>query len=127
MPFLTFDLLEAGVPFEPVELEIGADLLARYSIVLGSRIEGPPGMVAPGFAPILARRSYLSQYTMPPGGVLIGQSVAWFAPVRMGRLEVRARVASTAAGRRPIATIETTIHQGQAGPAARIETTVSWP
>jgi hypothetical protein len=127
-PELTFELLRSGLRFEPVDCVIDADFVARYAAALGEVGEPSPGTVPPGLASILARRSYLERHSMPPGGVLLGQSVAWFAPARLGwPLRLQAAVGSTRVGSRRIAAIETLVHQGGEEPLARIETTVSWP
>jgi acyl dehydratase len=125
---LTFELLQSGLRFESVEWTIGTELVASYAAALGEVGETPPGTVPPGLAPILARRRYLACHSMPQGGVLLGQSVAWFAPAHVGRpLRLQAAVASTRVSSRRIAVIETLVRQGGEEPLARIETTVSWP
>jgi hypothetical protein len=126
---LTFEALAPGLRFAPQEVTITPAQLAGYAEALGADSSAGEDVVPPGFAGILARRSYLSGYRMPPGGVLLSQSVIWSAPARLGgplRVEAGVRSAREHKSRR-IVVIDTLIFQIAREPVATVETVVSWP
>jgi len=126
--YLSFTELHEGTSFAPTASVISSDQVRVYRRVLGLVADDRPGLVPAGFAGILARRGYLHGNSMPPGGIMLGQSVRWLRPARVDEpIEVRARVSSRFERKsHRIVVIECELSQ-DGDPVARIETTVSWP
>lgn len=74
---LDFDKLEPGFSFAPVQLCVSRAMLRAYDRALGRPRRGPSLAVPPALLAVLTRRSYLSRHSMPPGGVLLRQGLAW--------------------------------------------------
>jgi acyl dehydratase len=128
-PVLEFEALAAGLRFDRVMYTVTEEMIAAYVGALGSASAAPTGVVPPGFAGLFARASYLSAYTMPPGGVLLSQSMCWIGPVRVGEavtLRATVRLAEERGGRRTV-TIETLASDRSGEQVAAIETVVAWP
>jgi acyl dehydratase len=73
---LDFDKLEPGFGFAPVRMLVSRPMLRSYALVLG-REQQESLAVPPALLAVLARRAYLSRNSMPPGGVLLRQDLAW--------------------------------------------------
>ncbi len=104
---LLYDDLEVGSEFPPLRYEVTADLVTAYSIAIGDHNRlyrdadeaGPLGLsvpvAPPGLSGIWGRLSYLTERTMPAGGILVGQDFLFHQPVPVGTtLLVRATVAA---------------------------------
>ncbi len=104
-PELTYADLPEGRQFPQMAYEITPELVASYVAATGddnpaytddakARSVGLTGRIAPpGLAGIWGRQAYLQGRRMPPGGILVGQDMAFMRPVRVGSvLMVQAEV-----------------------------------
>lgn len=104
-PELTFADLPPGRSFRPLKFPVTPDLVKEYMETVGDHhplyfdeklarkksLKTP--LAPPGLAAIYARLSYLQDYTMPSGGVLVKQEFEFHDPVYIGEiLEIRAQV-----------------------------------
>jgi hypothetical protein len=84
---MTYDRMMLGRRFTPVEFRVGADTLAAYRGIVGRQASSTPvGLLA-----IYARRAYLTEGTMPSGGVMAGLEI-----VNAGVLPLETRLTATA-------------------------------
>ncbi|HZQ26227.1 MAG TPA: MaoC family dehydratase [Acidimicrobiales bacterium] len=94
--FLTFASLHPGRTLGPGPFPVTAGLVSAYVDITGdanpiytddgaARAAGFDGPVMPpGLAGVWARRSYLTEHRMLPGGVMAGQNVELYLPVSVG-------------------------------------------
>lgn len=105
-PLLLKDI-HVGRKFAPLKFPLTRELVIAYCEAVGetnplfrdpdaARSAGFAGCVAPpGLAGIFGRQAYLAEYSMPPGGVLAGQTIEFHAPALVGEtLTVEAKVAA---------------------------------
>lgn len=125
---LEFDKLEPGFSFTPVQLSVTRAMLRAYDRVVGrprrDSLAVPPPLLA-----VLARRSYLSSHSMPPGGVLLRQGLAWrrlaFAGEEiLGRAVVLER---SEVGERRAVTIRSVLHGAGGARVATATAKLGWP
>lgn len=74
---MTYEAMSLGRRFTPVAFEVNDDLLASYAKISGQ----PPSKVPIGVLAIYARRAYLTEGTMPSGGVMATLELAYAAPI----------------------------------------------
>lgn len=97
-PTLLYEDLTPGRKFAPLVFPLDRKLVDRYQrLIEGTeeRYTGPNSLAPLGLATVWARKSYLEEYSMPPGGVLLGQTITSLAPTQVGEvLYVQAEVVS---------------------------------
>ncbi|MCW3003135.1 MAG: hypothetical protein JWQ20_2433 [Conexibacter sp.] len=128
LPELHWDVLEPGRTFRPLVLSVTAEMVREHALVLGADHDLYERYVPPGFAGILGRRSYLEDFRMPPGGVLLRQSIRWLAPALLDEpIEAVATVRTREErdGRRRVV-IDTDARQS-ATTVCEIEMSLGWP
>ncbi|DAC36940.1 MAG: hypothetical protein QF530_10030 [SAR202 cluster bacterium] len=99
-PELLYSELEVGRTFEPFTFHLTETLVNEYRTALGvwpqsvEESESEGREIAPaGLWGIWGRQAYLRDYTMPGGGILVGQDMEFSAPVFVGDvLNVQATV-----------------------------------
>lgn len=84
LPLLTFDSMRPGRRFRTLDFTVTPERVERYREATDDAVDYE-GCVPPAFGAILARLAYLQDHRMPPGGVLLRQSVQWLAPALVGR------------------------------------------
>jgi hypothetical protein len=102
--------LRVGRRFGPYPTVVDDAQLAAYAAVTGSG-PGLAGLVPAGLAGVLARRAYLADYDMPPGGVMLGQDLHFRGDIPANtELLLTAEVESVStAGRRPYVELRSTV------------------
>jgi hypothetical protein len=73
---MTYERMALGRRFTPVELTVDAATLGAYRAIAGRVSDTPVGLLA-----IHARRAYLSEGTMPSGGVMASLEVEALGPM----------------------------------------------
>ncbi|HEV7656733.1 MAG TPA: hypothetical protein VGP36_18620 [Mycobacteriales bacterium] len=73
---MTYDRMALGRRFTPVGFTVDAATLAAYRSIAGRVSDTPTGLLA-----IQARRAYLSEGTMPSGGVMASLEVETLGPL----------------------------------------------
>jgi hypothetical protein len=73
---MTYERMALGRRFTPVEFTVDAATLAAYRAIAGRVSDTPVGLLA-----IHARRAYLSEGTMPSGGVMASLEVEALGPM----------------------------------------------
>ncbi len=128
LPELSWDLLEPGRTFRPLRLAVTRDMVADHAEIIGADDDLYRRYVPAGFAGILGRRAYLEDYRMPPGGVLLRQSIRWLVPAVLDQpMEATATVGDREErqGRRRVA-IGIVVRQSSVT-VCEIETSLGWP
>jgi acyl dehydratase len=120
---MTYERMALGRRFTPVEFIADAATLAAYRVIAGRVSAAPVGLLA-----IQARRAYLSEGTMPSGGVMASLEVETLGPMPPDtRLRAAAVVTDRAERKgRGWVTIDVSV---TAGPAefARVRVLGVWP
>lgn len=126
-PPLTADELRVGRVFGPHPTTVGGAELAAYTAVTGEPTD-PAADVPPGLVGVLARRAYLAEHSMPPGGVMLGQDLVFRRPIPAAvELTLSATVEHTGTRRgRPYVEIRSVITEG-ASVCAEVVTRAQWP
>ncbi|MDQ6525239.1 cobalamin-dependent protein [Nocardioides sp. LHD-245] len=124
-PLLTLDQLWPGRVIGPQLLTIDEATLSSYAAIAGTEHSGD---VPEGLLGMLARRAYLAEHDMPPGGVMLGQDLAFFAPVpRDAELELVAEIEEVGERKgRPYVRIRSVVRHDGAELAA-MTTHAGWP
>lgn len=128
LPELRWEMLEQGRTFRPFVLRVTPEMVAVYEQVVGERHELHRRFVPPGMAGILGRRSYLEDHRMPPGGILLRQSIRWDRPALLDEpMEAEATVRErTQAGDRRKVVMDTVVRQSGSR-VATVAMTLGWP
>lgn len=140
-PELSLSLLKPGKRFRPFVLEVSSEFVQAFkeavSDVSQYQIDESPakeagflGKIAPpGIAGIWGRRSYLEDYRMPGGGVLIGLAYEFERPVYIGDiLTARAEVKDiTERKGRPVVKIRTEAENQRGEKIGAVELSLIWP
>jgi len=126
-PLLTFETVRQLSAFPGFRHTVSEQDLRDYRTATGCEDQGEA--LPAGYAAILGRLGYLHEHRMPPGGVLLGQEIAWLRPARSREpLDVTAVVQSAtedAGGRRKVVIVTTVRQSGDE--VARVRVTVGWP
>ncbi len=139
-PLLLRDL-DLGREFNPLAFAITPALADSYCAAVGetdpifledaaARAAGFECRVAPpGLAGIFGRQAYLRDYSMPPGGVLAGQSIEFHNPALVGdTLDVRAKVVLRDERKgRPRVVIESIARRPDGRAVATVQVVALWP
>ncbi len=139
-PLLLRDL-DLGREFNPLAFPITGALVDAFCAAVGetnpifldaaaARAAGFPGRVAPpGLAGIFGRQAYLRDYSMPPGGVLAGQSIDFHGPALVGdTLDVRAKVVARDERKgRPRVVLESIARRPDGQAVATVRVVALWP
>jgi len=128
LPLLLFDDLPQGRSFRPFRMTVTPEQIESYKQIVGRSNGLYDRFVPPGFAGIFGRLSYLQDYAMPPGGVLLGQTIEWLAPAEIGR-EVECEAVVTEQerdGDRMKVTLQTSVRQ-DGKDVCRITVRNGWP
>jgi acyl dehydratase len=139
-PLLLADL-PLGRAFAPLSFPVTAALVDAYCTALGDpdpifldddaarRAGHPTRLAPPGLAGIYGRQAYLRDHSMPPGGVLAAQSMAFHAPAYVGdTLEVVARVVERSQRKgRDVVTIESTASRRGGERVTTVRVVALWP
>jgi acyl dehydratase len=125
---LRFETLDVGRTFPPLRVTIDDAQVGAYVDATGDDWPGYDRIVPPGYAAILGRQAYLRHYDMPPGGVLLRETIEWIKPARIGiETIVQARVVdrSQQGNRRRVVFAAVARQQGE--DVARVEIHAGWP
>lgn len=132
-PPLTLAVLRAQPTFDPHTVVVSRDDVTRYIALTGDdqpEYRRPDDPVLPvGLHPMLARLAYLGGHTMPPGGVMLGQTVTLHAHLHPDRpIRLAAAVEEvTTSGRHPRVRLRTTATRDDGTLAATVAITARWP
>jgi acyl dehydratase len=140
-PFLPLSSMRTGRTFGPGSFVITPALVAAYIAVTGddnpiytddgaARAAGFDGCVLPpGLAGVWARRSYLTDHCMLPGGVMAGETVELLLPVAIGtRLSITAEVVESDPDHERRRVVLACTARGEDGRlAGRVEIDARWP
>ena len=140
-PELVFADLHKGRRFSPIAYPITLGLVENFMDTVGDRhplYSGDSGihkdpivpLAPPGLAAIYARLSYLQDYTMPSGGILIKQEFKFTGPIRIvDTLDVTAKVIErfTDDKERNWVTFFIEARNQKVEPISTIRLTVIWP
>jgi len=140
-PPLLLRELDEGRIFTPLEFPVTAELVNQFCKAVGdenplylsddaARAAGYPSAVAPpSLANIFGRQAYLRDYSMPPGGLLAGQSITYHGPGFVGDIyTVKAQVTSRSERKgRPVVVIQSTAYRPNGDPVATVQVTAVWP
>ena len=140
-PPLLLRELHIGRHFRPLVFSITPELVDAYCNAVGdanplftdpwaAKSAGYPDCVAPpGIAGIFGRQAYLRDYSMPPGGVLGGQTIVFHAPAFVGEtLEVIASVVGMEERKgRFRVTIESIARRPNGRAVATVQVVAIWP
>lgn len=139
-PLLLRDL-HVGRDFNPLPFAITRDLVEKFCNSVeetnpifrdakAAAAAGYPACVAPpGLAGVFGRQAYLRDYSMPPGGVLAGQTIEFHEPAFVGEtLEVKASVVGIEErkGRHRV-TIRSKAHRPNGQLVATVSVVAIWP
>lgn len=140
-PLLVFADLPAGREFSPLVYPVTGELVEAYMDTVGdhdplyqgdggaNREAGEP-IAPPGLAAIYARLSYLRDYTMPSGGILVKQEFDFTGAIRIGdTLTVTAKVTDSFTDekkRNRVAFLIEAVNQDNE-PISTIRLNVIWP
>ncbi|MDQ1503864.1 MAG: MaoC like domain [Actinomycetota bacterium] len=141
LPFLPLSGMRAGRTFGPGAFVVTPGLVAAYIEVTGddhpvytddaaARAAGFDGCVLPpGLTGVWARRSYLTEHRMLPGGVMAGETVELLLPVTVGaRLSIMAEVVeSDPDDERRRVVLACTARDEGGRLAGRVEIDARWP
>ncbi|MGX6446657.1 hypothetical protein ACVU7I_01095 [Patulibacter sp. S7RM1-6] len=124
-PLLNLDELWPGRVFGPQQVTIDEPLLRAYAAVAGT---AHAAGVPEGLLGVLARRAYLAEHDMPPGGVMLGQDLAFLAPLPRDRaLDLVAEVEEVGERKgRPYVRLRSVVRDGAAD-LATMTTHALWP
>lgn len=141
LPPLPFSEMPAGRTFAAQPFAITPALVGGYMELTGDEnaiyvdgaaaravgLDGP--VMPPGLAGVWARRSYLAEHRMLPGGVMAGQELRFTAPVAVGEtLTLGARVVERdASDPRRRVLLECTATAPGGDPAGRVRIDARWP
>ncbi len=140
-PELSLSLLEPGKKFRPFVLEVSEEFVNAfahsvnddspfYFDAAAAREAGFELRIAPaGIAGIWGRRSYLEEYRMPGGGVLLGLTYEFERPVFVGEtITARAEVREISERKgRPLVTIRTEAENQNGDRIGAVELRLIWP
>jgi acyl dehydratase len=124
---LDFDKLEPGFTFAPVRERISAAMLREYDLAVGRATTST--RVPPALLTVLARRAYLAEAPMPPGGLLLRQELSWRRALRIDEeIEGRAAVlAREGTGERRSVAIRSALHDPAGTLFATATAKIAWP
>ncbi len=140
-PELKISLLEPGKRFRPFVIEVTNDFVRAFAeavnddslIYFDDRVARDAGFargIAPaGIAGIWGRRSYLEDFRMPEGGILIGLSYEFDCPAYVGdTITARAEVKEISERKgRPLVRIRTEAENQRGERIGSVELSVIWP
>ena len=139
-PLLLRDL-DLGREFNPLVFQVDPAMVDAYCAAVGetnpifledtaAQAAGFASRVAPpGLAGIFGRQAYLGDYSMPPGGVLAGQSITFHGHALVGEtLDVRAKVVARdeRKGRQRVV-LESIARRPSGQPIATVRIVALWP
>jgi acyl dehydratase len=140
-PELSLSMLEPGRKFRPFVLELSHKFIRNFAFAVNDMnplyfdekaaqdagFEKP--LAPPGIAGIWGRRSYLEDFRMPGGGVLLGLSYEFERPLYVGdRLTARAVVEEISERKgRPLVIIRTEAENQNGQRIGAVELTLIWP
>ena len=140
-PELAFSLLEVGKTFRPFVLEVSEEFARAFtdsvkdenpfhSIEAAAQEAGFEKRLAPaGISGIWGRRSYLEDYRMPGGGVLIRLAYEFENPVYVGDTLTAKAVVKEISERKgkPLVIIRTEARNQEGEKIGAVELTLLWP
>lgn len=130
-PFLTYRDLEIGRTFKPFVLEITPEFAKDFREAVGddNPLYSENSIVPVAIAGIYGRRSYLEEYRMPPGGILVRQEFEFLKPLNIGdTITASAKVIDRYEKReRKYVSIETTAMNQKDEVVGIVRLTAIWP